>query len=257
MMDEVETEDESQQESVVDSSNIDEDATTKQDVDTKDIERQQRIEEAAESFYQAMKRMREDEQAASIVPEVIDDPEPIEEVVEVVLYRDRMHWIQLVGTLSQLLIVVLTCGILFIMFFVLQDMAKSLLPDAKFIAMLFPMTPLALTGILLVMVFVKNGKQIINELIRWLHTRLVVTNLRVIYSVNVRGWGWNLFGGIEDVEESLVRSSVINPQIKQTWLGEILGYVTVTFESPAERDITFRNMRYIRRPNQIKAIFNL
>jgi hypothetical protein len=185
------------------------------------------------------------------------EPAPPSEVVFVEpvftgTYKRRFHWIGIVGIWIALPLVGLMTILAFILGNMLSSAAATFLPNFKYLDWLSLWLPLAAGVILTLLVLVRS----FSAIVEWWHRWLIITEEKVILRTNVPGFLLNLILRIQDDEITLERVDVRSVRVNPTWLGELLNYATITFETTLQGDVRFHNLRFVARPNKVKALFD-
>lgn len=185
------------------------------------------------------------------------EPEPPSEVIFAKqvftgTYNRRFHWIGIVGIWIALPLVGVTTILAFTLGGMLKEGAAMFLPNFKYPDWLTLWLPLAAGVFMTITVLVKS----FSAIVEWWHRRLIITEEKVILRTKVPGFLLNLITSIQDDEIPLEREDVRSVRINPTWLGELLNYATITFETTLQGDVRFHNLRFVARPNEVKALFD-
>ncbi len=223
----------------------------------------------AEAVYMAMKRIddeKTDEAKQSFTQEDAltekIEVEPVEEGDGEVLYRHRLSWVKLLNG-SSLINIVLVAVISFVVFWLIEEnLSKYISADiyerfSRLFSYIFPLVPFVITVWTIVDVVRKEWRGDLRNIILWFTERWTITTKVVKHEVNAKGWLLNMLGDIDDIVVKIPRSAIINPSIKENWVGEILGYATVNLSSAAEADPSFRNIQYMSHTKKIRQILGL
>ena len=93
------------------------------------------------------------------------------------------------------------------------------------------------------------------QYIEWRYTWLIITEQRVLLRCKVPGKLLNMITNIDDYEEGIPRAAVLNIRVAQTWLGELLGYADVKFETSVQLDERFSRLAFVSHPKEIQKLF--
>lgn len=216
----------------------------------------------AEGSYQALKRLRdEDEQDAQQIG-YFPEEEPKPQQPAVILYYERLHWVALIDGLSGISFVLIVLGsfigMAVLQIYLRENIDKTVLaPLAGLVKYVFPWGAAVLCVVTIVYRIKLYGITNIRDLILWFSSTWTITTYEVKHKIEVKGVFLNFATGIEDTTVTIPRSEIINPSVTQNWVSELLHYGEVTLSSAAEHDDRFRSIRYMRRPDRIKEILGL
>ena len=167
-------------------------------------------------------------------------------------YRRRRHWISMT-------ILVVLIPMLAGLWVVLFMLAGSIYSFVNYYAPGFPFQDWITGWIPLISLSVFSFIalwRVLPKIVRWLHDWVIVDDKQVILELNVPGVINNLIFNIQDSRETMYRKNVSNVKVEQSWLGELLGYGTVTLESNVQNDVAFHSMRFIRKPHELAELFD-
>lgn len=205
----------------------------------------------AEASYQASKRIQREE-----AQQRIEEPAgPIEP--EITLYNNRFHWAAVFSVFATLWLIPAVMVFLLVVGWYVQEKVQTLDPNLGLVQYLFPGAPLVLSAIAAVIIVKNNWRQILRGIVIWRNSRLIITDRRVLYVVNVKGWVLNLISNVNDVNAVLARETINNADVEQGGIAELLGYATIRLLSQADQDKRFTRLRYLRDPELLRTIFDV
>jgi len=224
--------------------------------------------------YEALKRLDDEKklEAQNTVPSgtvplnIVPEPtepvevEPLPEAK--ILYRHRLHWVQLLGALTIvniLIVAVLSFGVCWVLEIVVRENLENTLlaRTPGLVTYIFPLLPAVITVVVAIIRLKEDWRQNLHDLIMWFSERWVIDTYEIRHIVNVPGVFLNFVGQIEDIEAKIPRSAVIDPLVSQSWVGEILDFGTLSLGSASEQNTQFKNIRYLPRPKKLKEILGL
>lgn len=216
----------------------------------------------AEGFYQAQKRLEDEGQQATQEIGYFPQEEQKLHQPAVVLYCGRLHWAALIvalpGISFALIILASFISMAFLQIYLRENIDKTALaPLAGLVKYVFPWGAAILCVVIIVYRIKLYGITNVRDLILWFSSTWTITTYEVKHKIEVKGVFMNFITGIEDTTVTIPRSAIINPSVTQNWVGELLHYGEVSLSSAVEHDDRFRSIRYMRRPEEIKRIFNL
>jgi len=223
---------------------------------------ERRIHLMQEATYRAIKRIdaekKAEEEATPTAEIQVQAPRPEAEI----LYRHKLHWIVLLNALSFTTVFV-AATIFFVGTWFLQQHLSAHIEETSFsrlsglVPYVFPLLPAVLTVVFIVYRIVLYGREDLRNLILWFSETWTIDTYEVRHRIDVKGVFLNLVADIEDVDVRISRTSVIDPSVSQSWLGELLGYANLSLGNASEHDSRFKNIYYIPYPKKVKEILGL
>lgn len=205
----------------------------------------------AEAAYQATKRLQQEQEVRQRV--AVPEPLPPEET----LYDYRLHWVAVFPAAATLWVLPIIVVFLLLIGWFAQSEVRNIDPNFGLAQYLFPVIPLVASVLGIGIVIKNNWRVILREIVLFRNARIIVTNRRILYIVDVKGWVLNFISRVTDINTTLYRETINNPDVEQSGIGELFGYGTLKLLSQADHDKRFTNLRYVRHPEMLKTILDV